>query len=333
MQNILKLTYDKLNLQNVSDLINSTSYGSIFVSTGSSVHFNSINAQTERDKTIGIKGMENICSEIRKEWPDVRNIVIYCRLGDVSSKEYSVIIGISATDSITAMKATESCVSSFQTSVAIWKRELFSANQPKNKENSDQNVTHPPKRPKITINIPQKVQVNYVPPHLIQIKAKNDDLNFRIDSFQRKKRGEINQHNIKEFIRSDRDLESSCARIDAIVAKRKDSKSHLQVEKVLNSYQNRDQKSSDYLKKHIPKNGIVERLQILETQLSINKAVPLNVYQRLKQIEDRLLFLESTSPEYIQFWERTPMANKSIKKKVFLPSEIDEIIAEMERRG
>lgn len=85
------------------------------------------------------------------------------------------------------------------------------------------------------------------------------------------------------------------------------------VEKVLNSYQYRDQKTCNYMKRYIPSNGIDERLQCLESQLSMNKAVPKNVYQRLKHLEDRLLHLESLSPEYLQFW----VCNTNGKKLVW----------------
>lgn len=71
---------------------------------------------------------------------------------------------------------------------------------------------------------------------------------------------------------------------------------------MLNSYQYRDQKNSDYLTKYIPRNGIEERLQNLEDQLSLHTPVASSVYERLKKIEDRLLSLETISPEYIQFW-------------------------------
>lgn len=60
--------------------------------------------------------------------------------------------------------------------------------------------------------------------------------------------------------------------------------------------------NSDYLLKHIPRNGIEERLQNLEVQLCLEKPIPINIYKRLKLLEDRLLYLESISPEYINFW-------------------------------
>lgn len=82
------------------------------------------------------------------------------------------------------------------------------------------------------------------------------------------------------------------------------SKWLLSVNRVLNSYKYRDQKNSDYLTKHIPPNGVEERLQNLEHQLSLHSPVPKTVYQRLKKIEDRFLYLESISPEYVQFWVR-----------------------------
>lgn len=76
------------------------------------------------------------------------------------------------------------------------------------------------------------------------------------------------------------------------------------VDRVLNNY-SRDQNDSKYLLQHMPKNGIEERLENLESQLSLTKPTNINIYRRLKQIEDRLLHLESISPEYIQFWVKS----------------------------
>lgn len=42
-----------------------------------------------------------------------------------------------------------------------------------------------------------------------------------------RKRAEIDVNNIKEFCCGDRTSEYTCARVDAVVQKRKDSKSHL----------------------------------------------------------------------------------------------------------
>lgn len=48
--------------------------------------------------------------------------------------------------------------------------------------------------------------------------------------------------------------------------------------------------------------GIEERLQNAECHLKLHGPVPKDIYSRLKQIEDRILYLEGLSPEYFQFW-------------------------------
>lgn len=71
--------------------------------------------------------------------------------------------------------------------------------------------------------------------------------------------------------------------------------------KVLNTY-SKDQEDSEYLRKHIPKDGVDERVRNIESQLSMEKPLPKSIYERLKSLEDRLLFLESISPEYLHIW-------------------------------
>lgn len=52
-------------------------------------------------------------------------------------------------------------------------------------------------------------------------------------------------------------------------------------------------------------NPVDERLQNLEQHLLVNQPIPTDIYERIKQIEARVLELESMSPEYCQFWVRT----------------------------
>lgn len=49
-------------------------------------------------------------------------------------------------------------------------------------------------------------------------------------------------------------------------------------------------------------NPVDERLRNLESRLNVLQPVPKDVYSRIKEIEDRMLYLESISPEYKQFW-------------------------------
>lgn len=84
------------------------------------------------------------------------------------------------------------------------------------------------KRKKNKFEFEQKVEAPYIPQFLIQIKASNDEVNNRIERFMERKRKDINLHNVEEFCCGNRNSEYTCARIDATVQKRKDSKSHLQ---------------------------------------------------------------------------------------------------------
>lgn len=45
-----------------------------------------------------------------------------------------------------------------------------------------------------------------------------------------------------------------------------------------------------------------ERISTTEKILGINGPVPKDVYERLKNIEDRILYLEGISPEYKDLW-------------------------------
>lgn len=83
-------------------------------------------------------------------------------------------------------------------------------------------------RKKRKFDIEQTVEIPHVPQFLIQIKASNVDVNDRIEKFMERKRKDIDLSNISEFCCGDRNSEFICARIDASVQKRKDSKSHLQ---------------------------------------------------------------------------------------------------------
>lgn len=45
-----------------------------------------------------------------------------------------------------------------------------------------------------------------------------------------------------------------------------------------------------------------DRISTTERILGINRPVPKDVYERLKKIEDRILYLEGICPEYNDFW-------------------------------
>ncbi|RZB40178.1 molybdopterin synthase catalytic subunit [Asbolus verrucosus] len=335
--NFLKFTEEKLNVEALRELATSPKCGAISIFVGTTRdNFEDktvLKLEYEAYESMGIRSLEKICEEIRERWQDVENIVIYHRLGIVPVKEASIVIAISSPHRSDAIQATEWCIDTVKKKVPIWKKEVYADSQPEWKENKEcgWSTPHPPKLKKFKLDFEPKVEVPYVSPHLIQIKASNADLNKRIENFMERKRNEINTNNVREFCTTDRASEFTCARVDAVLQKRKDSKGHLQVSRVLNTY-HRDQTNSEYLTKYIPSNGIEERLQNLEIQLSLSTPVPNNIYGRLKKLEDRMMYLESISPEYINFWDKTHLTNKFVKKKVFTVQEIDTLIADLEKK-
>lgn len=79
-----------------------------------------------------------------------------------------------------------------------------------------------------------------------------------------------------------------------------------------------------------PTPAIQERLQNMEKHLGLVKEqpVPLDVYERLKALEDRILHLESISPEYFD----GPFNLQSIKEDDEMVSRIDNRIEELRRK-
>ena len=158
---------------------------------------------------------------------------------------------------------------------------------------------------------------------------------MRIKAFMERKRLESDVGNVQEFCHrlpiSDSDVNnasSTCARTDSILISRKDSKSHLRgnrtilvkltsnlftvlkilVSRVVNicGPQTNEANVVATTKPAVAGTttshpGVEERLNNMEQHLGFqrNQSLPSDVYARLKQLEDRILYLESVSPEYL----------------------------------
>lgn len=163
----------------------------------------------------------------------------------------------------------------------------------------------------------------------IQVKANAAELKRRITSFIAKKREQVNLVNIQEFcsniisvgnVSDDENEIDSCARVDAVVMKRKDSKSHVKVHRVYNTFdQLKLNKASDSSNSD---SGVEERLLSAEKLVNINKPVSKETYARLKAIEDRLSFLESVSPEYKTFWVANSNCTSQERKRTHSEAEL-----------
>lgn len=155
-----------------------------------------------------------------------------------------------------------------------------------------------------------------VDPKLVQIQVDRKVINDRIEAFITRKRKEVDDWNIQEFCSSkaseiDGDTEEGCARVDAVFVPRSGGSSHVKVSRVVNqwgpmtklmrptsSHMQAAVKQEDPVDS-VPE-GVEERLRNMESHLKLKSGhvVPQDVYARIKQLEDRILYLEGISPDY-----------------------------------
>lgn len=83
--------------------------------------------------------MQQLCTDIRSQWTDVKNIAIHHRLGLVPVKEASVVIAVSSPHRATSLEAVNFGINELKKRVPIWKKEKYvGANvEPEWKENKE----------------------------------------------------------------------------------------------------------------------------------------------------------------------------------------------------
>uniref|UniRef100_A0A3Q2NNZ6 MAP3K12 binding inhibitory protein 1 n=1 Tax=Fundulus heteroclitus TaxID=8078 RepID=A0A3Q2NNZ6_FUNHE len=177
---------------------------------------------------------------------------------------------------------------------------------------------------------------------MVQIRAGKSEIERRISAFMERKQMEINENNVREFCNViDCNQENSCARTDAVFTPYPGFKSHVKVTRVVNTYgpQTRTIGGQGEAGEH-QKGPTVrdcgnaateERLQNIEAHLKLPSVgpVPLNVYQRLKKLEDRILELEGLSPEYFQSTTHLHKRAKTSPGQACTLTELDEKISEV----
>lgn len=159
---------------------------------------------------------------------------------------------------------------------------------------------------------------------LLQIRADELEIKRRIASFIGRKREEINNSNVNDFITNTQADEMRCARINSTVYRIKGSKGHLKVHRVKNETGPQTTNYKIALDKLMENNspikikpdpdapakplssGIEERISNVEGHLNIiaENFSTKTVFERLKAIEDKILYLETLSPEYSHFLVR-----------------------------
>ncbi|XP_011640494.1 molybdopterin synthase catalytic subunit isoform X2 [Pogonomyrmex barbatus] len=351
-KNFVKLQQAELNIAEIMELVTFSNCGAIssFVGITRDNFENKkvIKLEYEVYESMALKEMTNICNKIRSQW-DVEGIAIYHRIGEVPISKASVVIAVSSPHREEALKAVEYAINTLKASVPIWKKEIYETKEQQWKQNKeslmredseDSEIQRFQKITNINEKIPDK---DIIDPSIIQIQASSEELNRRIDSFIERKRQQVNTMNVQEFCHHSEkysDNENSCARVNAILIQRKDSKSHVKVHRVLNTW------GPQTIDRSILSNSVTinasdyspildDRISATERIIGINKPVPKDIYKRLKNIEDRILYLESISPEYKEFWVTEQMNNlkdisKPIQKRTYSMAELDFKLDELE---
>ena len=137
-------------------------------------------------------------------------------------------------------------------------------------------------------------------PELIQVNASRADLKSRIDAFSRRKRALLDRANQLEFRG-----EGGAARVAAVMARSKGSKGHLRRSRVEDASSQAEERPVKAAKMEFDAPPAVplpleNRLSELEEQVFFREQepVPLSVYGRLRELEDRLQELLAISPEH-----------------------------------
>ncbi|EFN84820.1 molybdopterin synthase catalytic subunit [Harpegnathos saltator] len=368
-KNFIKLQQEELDIADIINLV-------VFPNCGAVSNFIGITRDNFENKKVvkleyeayegmAIKEMNNICTKIRLQW-NVEGIAIYHRIGEVPISKASVVIAISSPHREESLKAVEYAINTLKAIVPIWKKEVYETGEPEWKQNKEctwknisNNVSEVEEiiestalrknNVQVTANvnedIPDKVIID---PNHVQIQASPEELNRRIESFIERKRQQVNIVNVREFCchsEQNEDNKNSCARVDAILMHRNDSKSHMKVHRVFNIWgpQMVDQSALRKLSSSTSPNSanpfpvLDERISISERILGINKPVPKDIYKRLKIIEDKILYLEGISPEYKEFWITKDIdilkGNlKSVQKRTYSMAEIDSKLYELEEK-
>jgi len=83
MSNYLKLTKDKLDIEEISQLVTESTTGAVSIFVGTTRdHFEGkrvLTLEYEAYEAMAVKKMEDLCQLTRSKWPSIHNIAIYHR--------------------------------------------------------------------------------------------------------------------------------------------------------------------------------------------------------------------------------------------------------------
>ncbi|XP_017849251.1 molybdopterin synthase catalytic subunit [Drosophila busckii] len=358
----LQLLNDKIDVQQIYSLVNDASCGacSLFVGTtrdsfeGKKV----ISLEYEAYENMALKEMRIICTDLRVRWPYLKHIAIFHRLGVVSIGEESVVIAASAPHRADALDSVAFAIDQLKARVPIWKKEVYESASSEWKANkeclwSKGTKSNPKSFDFLSCKIDQAVE--NVPGKFVQVRVNDGELDRRVNCFLKRKRYEINLHNIIDFKQHVKcanipdTMNDSCARTQSILFKQEQSRGHLKVRRTFNEqgpqtkpnysfelnklmvlHKNTKSASKDSL--NLIGNA---RLRDIEHFLNVHTNECNSIFNRIKHMEDKILFLESICPEYKYYIQAEIDLEKPLikrpKRKVHSAVALDSIISKINK--
>jgi len=127
--NFLEIIPGKIDVEEVINKVKDPSCGGISVFIGTTRdNFDGLEVKHlfyEAYDKMALKVMSELCHSIREKWPNVLNIAMYHRVGEVKICEESIIICISSPHRKDCIDAVDFAINRFKSIVPIWKKEFY----------------------------------------------------------------------------------------------------------------------------------------------------------------------------------------------------------------
>lgn len=127
-KDVIKMTTEKLSVDEVSQLVISPVCGavSLFMGTTRNNYEGKKVVSLEYEAYVPMAEAEvrKICVAVRQHWP-VKHIAVCHRLGLVPATEASVIIAVSSVHRAASLEAVKYIIDTLKAKVPIWKKELY----------------------------------------------------------------------------------------------------------------------------------------------------------------------------------------------------------------
>ncbi|KAI5740053.1 hypothetical protein M8J76_000070 [Diaphorina citri] len=202
----------KLNIEEISSCVKSPDCGAISMFIGTTRdNFNELKVVSlhyEAYKSMALKVFKDICNNLRETWPDIVNVAIYHRLGNVPVSEASVVIAISSPHRQTALSAVEHAINKLKEMAPIWKKEEYAPGTHTDAQWKENSELPPPKQE----------HLSELDPSMIQINSSHEEVFSNIKAFMAYRKKMNNKDNMKTYClrKAEERPEYSCCRVDAV---------------------------------------------------------------------------------------------------------------------